>query len=193
MVIFIFPAIRSLAVKCAEGVRGHDSLPYRVSRSNKNKRLKSSGPSISAMLTLARPPPAKHAKIVNGFITSSLSDPRADKKQIPVLPMRQTLDFDPMLFQCWASVFDAGPTLRQHWVYVSRLLHKRPEGLPAKKKQKSIKLSLTCQKNCHKVLLHIRSYSRCGILKLLVPQIMCYVSLNKFVCILKANSTNGGY
>ena len=28
-------------------------------------------------------------------------------------------NFDPMLFQCWASVCDAGPTLKQHWVRAS--------------------------------------------------------------------------
>ena len=29
---------------------------------------------------------------------------------------QQTRDIYPMLFQCWATVFDAGPTLNQHWV-----------------------------------------------------------------------------
>ena len=29
----------------------------------------------------------------------------------------------PMLFQCWASVEDGGPTLNQHWVYASTGLH----------------------------------------------------------------------
>ena len=28
----------------------------------------------------------------------------------------------PVLVQCWAIVYDAGPTLNQHWRYVSRLL-----------------------------------------------------------------------
>ena len=28
----------------------------------------------------------------------------------------------PMLFQCWPSVFDAGPTLKQHWVNAPCLL-----------------------------------------------------------------------
>ena len=28
----------------------------------------------------------------------------------------------PMLFQCWANVFNAGPTLKQHWVDTSCLL-----------------------------------------------------------------------
>ena len=35
---------------------------------------------------------------------------------------QQTQVIDPMLVQCWASVVDGGPTLDQHWVYVSCLL-----------------------------------------------------------------------
>ena len=34
---------------------------------------------------------------------------------------RQTRHVDPMLSWCWSSVCDAGPTLAQHWVNVSRL------------------------------------------------------------------------
>ena len=30
----------------------------------------------------------------------------------------QTLDMDPMLDQCWASIVDDGLTLSQHWIYV---------------------------------------------------------------------------
>ena len=30
----------------------------------------------------------------------------------------QTRDIHPMLFQCWPTVLDAGPTLKQHWVNV---------------------------------------------------------------------------
>ena len=36
--------------------------------------------------------------------------------------VQQTRDIDPMLVQCWSTVYDAGPTLGQHWVDVSRLL-----------------------------------------------------------------------
>ena len=36
--------------------------------------------------------------------------------------MQQTRDIHPMLFQCWASVGDGGPTLKQYWVNVSCLL-----------------------------------------------------------------------
>ena len=32
---------------------------------------------------------------------------------------QQTRYIDPMLFQCWSSVADGGPTLKQHWVNVS--------------------------------------------------------------------------
>ena len=28
----------------------------------------------------------------------------------------------PMLFKCWPTVFDAGPTLKQHWVFASCFL-----------------------------------------------------------------------
>ena len=29
---------------------------------------------------------------------------------------QQTQKIDPMLFQCWSTVYDAGPTLKQHWI-----------------------------------------------------------------------------
>ena len=32
---------------------------------------------------------------------------------------QQTRGIHSMLFQCWPSGFDAGPTLKQHWVNVS--------------------------------------------------------------------------
>ena len=35
---------------------------------------------------------------------------------------QQTRDVDPMLIQCWSSVYDAGPPLNQHRVNVSCLL-----------------------------------------------------------------------
>ena len=31
-------------------------------------------------------------------------------------------DVHPVLFQCWAIVFGAGPTLKQHWADVTYLL-----------------------------------------------------------------------
>ena len=34
-----------------------------------------------------------------------------------------------MLFQCWASVADAGPTLKQHWPSVSFQLGRRTHGV----------------------------------------------------------------
>ena len=37
-------------------------------------------------------------------------------------PTQQTLHIDPMLDQCWLTVYDVEPTLVQHWVYVSCLL-----------------------------------------------------------------------
>ena len=35
---------------------------------------------------------------------------------------QQTRDIQPMLYQCWSTVYDAGPTLVHHWVDVSCLL-----------------------------------------------------------------------
>ena len=35
---------------------------------------------------------------------------------------QQTRDIHPMMFQCCATVFDAGPTLKQHWVNAPCLL-----------------------------------------------------------------------
>ena len=36
----------------------------------------------------------------------------------PPVPVPVALDIDPMLDQSWATVYDAGPTLVQHWVDV---------------------------------------------------------------------------
>ena len=35
------------------------------------------------------------------------------------ITVRQTLDFGPLLVQCWPSVGDAGPTLNQQWRVIS--------------------------------------------------------------------------
>ena len=35
---------------------------------------------------------------------------------------QQTRVIHPMLFYCWSTIFDAGPTLKQHWVKASCLL-----------------------------------------------------------------------
>ena len=35
---------------------------------------------------------------------------------------QQTRYIEPMSAQCWADVYDVGPTLSQHWYYVSCLL-----------------------------------------------------------------------
>ena len=34
--------------------------------------------------------------------------------------------YDPMLFECWPTVSDVGPALKQHWVNVSCLLGSAP-------------------------------------------------------------------
>ena len=38
------------------------------------------------------------------------------------LDYKQTRGIDPILVQCWATVYDDGPTLNQYWVNASRLL-----------------------------------------------------------------------
>ena len=40
----------------------------------------------------------------------------------PPVSLQQTRDIEPLLVQCWASVYDAGPTLNQQWLNVSCLL-----------------------------------------------------------------------
>ena len=42
---------------------------------------------------------------------------------------QQTRGIHPILFQCWHTVFDAGPTLKQHWVNVPCLLASVPAKL----------------------------------------------------------------
>ena len=39
--------------------------------------------------------------------------------------IQQTRAVDPMLFECWASLADGGPTLKQHKVNVSCLMGKK--------------------------------------------------------------------
>ena len=39
-----------------------------------------------------------------------------------VVYFAQTRGIQPVLFQCWPTVFDAGPSLKQHWVIVSCFL-----------------------------------------------------------------------
>ena len=36
--------------------------------------------------------------------------------------MQKTVGIHPMLFQCWPTVFDAAPTLKQDWVNTRRLV-----------------------------------------------------------------------
>ena len=39
-------------------------------------------------------------------------------------PAYQTQGIHPMLFKCWSSVFDAGPTLKQNWLNISCVLYR---------------------------------------------------------------------
>ena len=55
------------------------------------------------------------AKLLSMF--SALNSRRLD-----TCATQHTRGIHPMLFQCWPTVFDAGPTLKQHWVNASCLL-----------------------------------------------------------------------
>ena len=46
------------------------------------------------------------------YLGSALSENKAS----PTWQSEQTRDNHPILFQCWSSVEDCGPTLKQHWV-----------------------------------------------------------------------------
>ena len=48
--------------------------------------------------------------------------PRCDWRNAFMKPTQQIRDVDPMFVQCWATVYDAGPTLIQHRVNASYLL-----------------------------------------------------------------------
>ena len=39
-----------------------------------------------------------------------------------LIASQQTRDIEPLLVQCWSTVYDAGPTLNQQWLNVSCLL-----------------------------------------------------------------------
>ena len=54
---------------------------------------------------------------------------RSGRIPLPAKQTQQTRDIRPMLFQCWASVTDAGPTLKQHRANVSCLTHSLDVGL----------------------------------------------------------------
>ena len=45
-----------------------------------------------------------------------------DKCVSAVITAKQTRAVDPMLYKCWADVEDGGPTIKQRWLNVSRLL-----------------------------------------------------------------------
>ena len=61
-------------------------------------------------------------------LSSYLSKHRRPQRDIVRLtecsfsPAQKTRTFETMLFQCWDGVRDGGPTLKQHWVIVSRVL-----------------------------------------------------------------------
>ena len=49
-------------------------------------------------------------------------NPASGQRLVCAEPTQQTRDVKSMWFQCWANVFDAGPTLKPHWLNVSCLL-----------------------------------------------------------------------
>ena len=57
-----------------------------------------------------------------------------------VIYFAQTLAIQPMLFQCWHTVFDAGPSLKQHWVIVPCfwLLHYAGDSLTSRRQKHQI-------------------------------------------------------
>ena len=46
----------------------------------------------------------------------------SDYKPAPLPFTQEKRGIRRMLLQCWSTVFDAGPTLKQHWVNASCLL-----------------------------------------------------------------------
>ena len=56
------------------------------------------------------------------YVIAWLFDRISVVSSVPCTLSQQTRDFDPMLFQCWPTVYDAGPTLNKHWANVSCLL-----------------------------------------------------------------------
>ena len=74
-----------------------------------------------------------------------LSHPVIIDRKIQCLGKRvtsqQTRDIQPMLFQCWPTVEDGGPALKQHWVDDSRLLGWTIPSTPLNNKRLPVKES----------------------------------------------------
>ena len=62
-----------------------------------------------------------HGRRIAVFIFDRWHVPKSQYQQCASIS-QQIRDFDPMLYQCWASVVNGGPTLLQHWVDVPCLL-----------------------------------------------------------------------
>ena len=59
-----------------------------------------------------------HYKYVNSFSAGTV----LIRQNLGGGPTQQTRHIDQMLDQCWPIVYDVGPTLVKHWIYVSCLL-----------------------------------------------------------------------
>ena len=68
---------------------------------------------------------------------------------------QETRGLHPMLFQCWSSVEDAGPTLKQHWVKAPCFL---PSGTQLCRTKRQYMLTL--QVSCYRLLVLQRRIDR---------------------------------
>ena len=57
--------------------------------------------------------------------TSTTTTNYSTQESLPLplpLPSQPLRDVQPMLFQCWSTVFNAGPTLNRHWLNILCLM-----------------------------------------------------------------------
>ena len=80
-----------------------DSSSEMILRSGHYSRLKSSHVSRSVVFFMAHIGQSLSCSLLSRFRTSCESFPA-------------TRGIQPILLQCWANVFDAGPTLKQYWL-----------------------------------------------------------------------------
>ena len=76
----------------------------------------------AAVLTTTLGPPSSQEYITCGLNISCGKIYTDGESENDVNPSQQTRGIYSMLFQCWSSVEDGGPTLKQHWVNAPCLL-----------------------------------------------------------------------
>ena len=64
------------------------------------------------------------AKTISDIKEQQLASAKYILFDILLVTTQQTRNIDPMLFKCWPTLFDVGPTLKQHWLNVLCLLGK---------------------------------------------------------------------